>query len=65
MAYNNRNGVKSGYTCYTQNVHGDVVNLTDFTGAIVKSYKYDTLGASGQKNSYLLEHGTILKIYRK
>ena len=42
--YNYQNGVKSGYTYYTQNAHGDVVNLTDSTGAITKSYKYDAFG---------------------
>ena len=37
-------GEKSGYTYYTQNAHGDVVNLTDATGAITKSYTYDAFG---------------------
>ena len=36
--------VKTDYQYYTQNVHGDVVNLTDSTGAITKSYKYDAFG---------------------
>ena len=26
--------MKSSYTYYTQNTHGDVVNLTDETGAV-------------------------------
>ena len=37
-------GVKTDYQYYTQNAHGDVVNLTDSTGAITKSYKYDAFG---------------------
>ena len=37
-------GEKSGYTYYTQNAHGDVVNLTDSTGAITKSYTYNAFG---------------------
>ena len=36
--------VKTDYQYYTQNAHGDVVNLTDSTGAITKSYKYDAFG---------------------
>ena len=39
--YNYQNGAKSGYTYYTQNAHGDVVNLTDSTGLVTKSYTYD------------------------
>ena len=42
--YNYCNGVKSEYTYYTQNAHGDVVNLTDETGAVTKSYTYDAFG---------------------
>ena len=42
--YNYRNGNKSEYTYYTQNAHGDVVNLTDSTGAVTKTYKYDAFG---------------------
>ena len=42
--YSYQNGEKSGYTYYTQNAHGDVVNLTDATGAISKSYTYDAFG---------------------
>ena len=42
--YNFCNGIKSEYIYYTQNAHGDVVNLTDSTGAVVKSYKYDAFG---------------------
>ena len=38
------NGAKTEYTYYTQNAHGDVVNLTDAQGAITKSYKYDAFG---------------------
>ena len=42
--YNYCNGNKSEYTYYTQNAHGDVVNLTDSTGAVTKTYKYDAFG---------------------
>ncbi|MCI9128550.1 MAG: hypothetical protein HFG28_15565 [Eubacterium sp.] len=31
-------------TYYTQNAHGDVVNLTDKDGKVTKSYKYDAFG---------------------
>ena len=36
--------VKTDYQYYTQNAHGDVVNLTDADGAITKSYTYDAFG---------------------
>lgn len=36
--------VKTDYQYYTQNAHGDVVNLTDETGAVTKSYTYDAFG---------------------
>ena len=36
--------VKTDYQYYTQNAHGDVVNLTDSTGTVAKSYKYDACG---------------------
>lgn len=36
--------MKSSYTYYTQNTHGNVVNLTDETGAVTKSYIYDAFG---------------------
>lgn len=42
--YNYRNGNKSEYTYYTQNAHGDVVNLTDADGEVIKTYKYDAFG---------------------
>lgn len=42
--YNYCNGVKSEYTYYTQNAHGDVVNLTNAEGAVTKSYTYDAFG---------------------
>ena len=42
--YNYWNGNKSEYTYYTQNAHGDVVNLTDSTGAVTKKYTYDAFG---------------------
>ena len=42
--YNYRNGDKSEYTYYTQNAHGDVVNLTNADGEVVKSYTYDAFG---------------------
>ncbi len=42
--YNYRNGNKSEYTYYTQNAHGDVVNLTDKDGKVTKKYTYDAFG---------------------
>lgn len=42
--YSYENGAKTDYTYYTQNAHGDVVNLTDSTGAVTKSYTYDAFG---------------------
>ena len=42
--YNYCNGTKSEYTYYTQNAHGDVVNLTDETGKVTKTYTYDAFG---------------------
>ena len=36
--------VKSDYTYYTQNAHGDVVNLTDNNSAVTKTYQYDAFG---------------------
>lgn len=42
--YNYLNGAKSEYTYYTQNAHGDVVNLTDESGSVVKAYTYDAFG---------------------
>ncbi len=42
--YRYQNAVKSGYTYYVQNAHGDVVNLTDADGAITKTYRYDAFG---------------------
>jgi len=42
--YNYQNGNKSEYTYYTQNAHGDVVNLTDKTGKVTKTYTYDAFG---------------------
>ena len=42
--YNYRNGNKSEYTYYTQNAHGDVVNLTNANGEVTKTYKYDAFG---------------------
>ena len=38
------NGTKSEYTYYTQNAHGDVVNLTDAEGNVTKTYTYDAFG---------------------
>ena len=48
--YNYWNGKKTEYTYYTQNAHGDVVNLTDKDGKVTKSYKYDAFGV--EKNIY-------------
>ena len=42
--YNYWNGKKTEYTYYTQNAHGDVVNLTDKDGKVTKSYRYDAFG---------------------
>ena len=42
--YNYRNGDKTEYTYYTQNAHGDVVNLTDKDGKVTKTYTYDAFG---------------------
>lgn len=42
--YHYQNGAKSEYTYYSQNAHGDVVNLTDVDGEVVKSYAYDAFG---------------------
>jgi len=42
--YNFFNGAKSEYTYYTQNAHGDVVNLTDAEGNVTKTYTYDAFG---------------------
>ena len=44
VAYNYCNGEKSDYTYYVQNAHGDVVNLTDADGAVIKSDTYDAFG---------------------
>ena len=38
------NGTKSEYTYYTQNAHGDVVNLTNADGEVTKKYTYDAFG---------------------
>ncbi len=43
-AFNWDEGYKGDYRFYTQNAHGDVVSLTDSTGAVVKSYTYDAFG---------------------
>ncbi len=42
--YHYRNGDKSEYTYYTQNAHGDVVNLTNANGEVTKKYTYDAFG---------------------
>ena len=42
--YSLENGARTDYTYYTQNAHGDVVNLTDADGGVVKSYTYDAFG---------------------
>ncbi len=48
--YRYQNAVKSDYTYYIQNAHGDVVNLVDSTGAITKTYKYDAFGVEKNIN---------------
>lgn len=35
---------KSDYRFYTQNAHGDIVNITDADGEVIKSYTYDAFG---------------------
>ncbi|MDE5758298.1 MAG: RHS repeat-associated core domain-containing protein, partial [Allobaculum sp.] len=69
--YNYCNGEKSEYTYYIQNAHGDVVNLTDADGAVIKSYTYDAFGVEKNINDadtnafrycgeyYDIETGTI------
>ncbi len=42
--YNYKNGDKTEYTYYTQNAHGDVVNLTNENGEVTKKYTYDAFG---------------------
>ncbi len=42
--YNYCNGTKSEYVYYTQNAHGDVVNLTNENGEVTKKYTYDAFG---------------------
>ena len=42
--YNYKNGAKSEYIYYTQNAHGDVVNLTNSNGEVTKKYTYDAFG---------------------
>ena len=44
VKYNYKNGDKSEYTYYTQNAHGDVVNLTNADGEVTKKYTYDAFG---------------------
>ena len=48
--YSFENGAKTDYTYYTQNAHGDVVNLTDADGEVVKSYTYDAFGVEKNIN---------------
>lgn len=38
------NGLKTGYTYYLQNAHGDVDALLDDNGAVTKTYHYDAFG---------------------
>ena len=42
--YNAISRNKFRYTYYTQNAHGDVVNLTDKDGKVAKKYTYDAFG---------------------
>ena len=49
--YNYWNGNKSEYTYYTQNAHGDVVNLTDKDGKVTKRYRYDAFGVEKSPDS--------------
>jgi len=43
-AFDWNGGSKSDYRFYTQNAHGDVVNLTNADGEVVKTYTYDAFG---------------------
>lgn len=42
--YNYNNGVKSDYSYYRKNAHGDVVSITDASANNVKTYRYDAFG---------------------
>ena len=44
-------GSKSDYRFYTQNAHGDVVNLTDAEGNVTKTYTYDAFGVEVNPDS--------------
>ncbi len=44
------NGAKSDYVYYIQNAHGDVVDLTNSDGDVVKSYTYDAFGVEKNIN---------------
>lgn len=41
---------KGDYRFYTQNAHGDVVNLTDADGEVTKKYTYDAFGVEKNIN---------------
>ncbi|MDE6677995.1 MAG: hypothetical protein K2K02_03040, partial [Ruminococcus sp.] len=43
-AFNWEEGYKGDYRFYTQNAHGDVVNLIDKDGKVTKKYIYDAFG---------------------
>ena len=36
--------IRRNITYYTQNAHGDVVNLTNANGTVTKKYTYDAFG---------------------
>ena len=42
--YNYKSGVKSDYSYYRKNAHGDVVSITDASANNVKTYRYDAFG---------------------
>ena len=42
--YSFTNGRKTAYEYYLKNAHGDVVGITDDTGAVKKIYRYDAFG---------------------
>lgn len=42
--YNFISGVKSNYSYYRKNAHGDVVSITDASANNVKTYRYDAFG---------------------
>ncbi len=48
--YSFTNGRKTAYEYYLKNAHGDVVGITDDTGAVKKIYRYDAFGVEKNKD---------------